>query len=149
MIRIASASSDFQRRASRRRTEHAFRSRLDDAIDAADDVSLPSGFAVICIPAISRSQNRTLRRCGHPSDGEDAAVIHRASRRRSPFTSKIPPSTIRAEKREGARPEMHLYARGGHGYGLRRTELPVTRWPNWSNLSLIRIEVLKAPPSAR
>ncbi len=24
--------------------------------------------------------------------------------------------------------EMHLYAKGGHGYGLRRTDLPVTAW---------------------
>lgn len=26
--------------------------------------------------------------------------------------------------------EMHLFAKGGHGYGLRRTELPVTNWPH-------------------
>jgi acetyl esterase/lipase len=25
--------------------------------------------------------------------------------------------------------ELHIYAEGGHGYGLRRTELPVTSWP--------------------
>ena len=25
--------------------------------------------------------------------------------------------------------ELHLYAEGGHGYGLRPTELPVTHWP--------------------
>jgi acetyl esterase/lipase len=25
--------------------------------------------------------------------------------------------------------EMHLYAQGGHGFGLRRTKLPVTEWP--------------------
>ncbi len=25
--------------------------------------------------------------------------------------------------------EMHLYAHGGHGFGLRRTELPITAWP--------------------
>ena len=25
--------------------------------------------------------------------------------------------------------EMHLYAQGGHAFGLRRTELPVTGWP--------------------
>jgi acetyl esterase/lipase len=25
--------------------------------------------------------------------------------------------------------EMHLYAHGGHGFGLRRTKLPITRWP--------------------
>jgi acetyl esterase/lipase len=25
--------------------------------------------------------------------------------------------------------EMHIYAEGGHGYGLRPTDLPVTEWP--------------------
>jgi hypothetical protein len=25
--------------------------------------------------------------------------------------------------------EMHLFANGGHGYGLRPTKLPVTHWP--------------------
>jgi acetyl esterase/lipase len=25
--------------------------------------------------------------------------------------------------------EMHLYAHGGHAFGLRRTELPITEWP--------------------
>jgi acetyl esterase/lipase len=25
--------------------------------------------------------------------------------------------------------ELHIYSKGGHGYGLRRTELPVTGWP--------------------
>ncbi|HEX5223054.1 MAG TPA: alpha/beta hydrolase [Verrucomicrobiae bacterium] len=26
--------------------------------------------------------------------------------------------------------ELHVYAQGGHGYGLRRTEQPVTTWPD-------------------
>jgi acetyl esterase/lipase len=25
--------------------------------------------------------------------------------------------------------ELHIYAEGGHGYGLRHTALPVTTWP--------------------
>jgi acetyl esterase/lipase len=25
--------------------------------------------------------------------------------------------------------EMHLYAKGGHAFGLRRTNLPTTAWP--------------------
>jgi hypothetical protein len=25
---------------------------------------------------------------------------------------------------------MHVYSEGGHGYGLRRTEQPVTSWPD-------------------
>jgi acetyl esterase/lipase len=35
-----------------------------------------------------------------------------------------------ALKRAGVPAEMHLYPRGAHGYGLRRTELGVTTWPD-------------------
>jgi acetyl esterase/lipase len=34
-----------------------------------------------------------------------------------------------ALKRAGVPVEMHLYAEGGHAFGLRRTKLPVTGWP--------------------
>jgi dipeptidyl aminopeptidase/acylaminoacyl peptidase len=26
--------------------------------------------------------------------------------------------------------ELHIYPTGGHGYGLRKTDLPVTSWPD-------------------
>ena len=34
-----------------------------------------------------------------------------------------------ALKNAGVPTEMHLYAEGGHAFGLRRTELPITGWP--------------------
>jgi acetyl esterase/lipase len=34
-----------------------------------------------------------------------------------------------ALKHAGVSVEMHLYAQGGHAFGLRRTKLPVTAWP--------------------
>jgi acetyl esterase/lipase len=34
-----------------------------------------------------------------------------------------------ALKKAGVPVEMHLYARGGHAFGLRRTRLPITAWP--------------------
>ena len=34
-----------------------------------------------------------------------------------------------ALKKAGVPVEMHLYAHGGHAFGLRRTELPITGWP--------------------
>jgi acetyl esterase/lipase len=34
-----------------------------------------------------------------------------------------------ALKNAGVPVEMHLYAHGGHAFGLRRTELPITGWP--------------------
>jgi dipeptidyl aminopeptidase/acylaminoacyl peptidase len=40
--------------------------------------------------------------------------------------------------------ELHIYAKGGHGYGLRRTELPVTTWPQSVETWLHTIQVLGA-----
>lgn len=35
-----------------------------------------------------------------------------------------------ALKKAGVSAEFHIYESGGHGYGLRTTELPVTSWPD-------------------
>jgi acetyl esterase/lipase len=32
-------------------------------------------------------------------------------------------------KRAGVPAELHVYAKGGHGYGLRPTDLPISHWP--------------------
>jgi len=37
--------------------------------------------------------------------------------------------TYIALKNAGVPVEMHLYAQGGHAFGLRRTKFPVTGWP--------------------
>ena len=34
-----------------------------------------------------------------------------------------------ALKNAGVPVEMHLYAEGGHAFGLRRTRFPITKWP--------------------
>jgi hypothetical protein len=41
--------------------------------------------------------------------------------------------------------ELHIYAEGGHGYGLRRTELPITAWPHLVETWLRTIHILPAP----
>lgn len=41
--------------------------------------------------------------------------------------------------------ELHLYAKGGHGYGLRHTDLPVTSWPQLVEVWMHTIGVLPAP----
>ena len=35
-----------------------------------------------------------------------------------------------ALKQAGVPFELHIYPKGGHGYGLRRTDNPVTAWPD-------------------
>jgi len=50
-----------------------------------------------------------------------------------------------ALKKAGVPVEMHLYAKGGHAFGLRRTKLPVTAWPQLVDTWLESIGMLPAP----
>lgn len=47
------------------------------------------------------------------------------------------------------KPLIRLYAEGGHGYGLRPANLPVTHWPKLVETWLHTIHVLEVPPSAQ
>ncbi|HXZ14259.1 MAG TPA: alpha/beta hydrolase [Candidatus Sulfotelmatobacter sp.] len=104
-----------------------FERRLYPAVDAADKESCRPDFAVAIYP-------------GHleASKGLNPNV---------PVMSYTPPTfLLQAEddhvdnvndslayyvalKNAAVPVEMHLYARGGHAFGLRRTELPITWWP--------------------
>ena len=106
-----------------------FEQRLYDPVDNADKVSCRPDFAVIVYPGYLALSEQNFA----PN-----AEIH--------VTEKTPPSFIvQAEddpvhvenatvyffalKNAKVPAELHIYASGGHGYGLRRTELPVTEWP--------------------
>lgn len=43
--------------------------------------------------------------------------------------------------------ELHIFAEGGHGYGMRPTDLPVTHWPALAETWFHTIHVLGAPPA--
>jgi len=47
-----------------------------------------------------------------------------------------------ALKKVGAPVEMHLYAHGGHAFGLRRTSFPITAWPQLVETWLSTIGIL-------
>ena len=41
--------------------------------------------------------------------------------------------------------EIHIYAEGGHGFGLRSTELPISHWPVLADTWLHTIHILGSP----
>ena len=41
--------------------------------------------------------------------------------------------------------ELHVFTQGGHGFGLRPTELPISRWPALAETWLHTIHILGAP----
>ncbi|HJT18289.1 MAG TPA: alpha/beta hydrolase [Thermoanaerobaculia bacterium] len=47
-----------------------------------------------------------------------------------------------ALKKAGVAAEMHLYAHGGHGFGIRPTHLPITHWPALAEAWLKTIGIL-------
>ena len=48
-----------------------------------------------------------------------------------------------ALKKGGVSAELHIYESGGHGYGLRRTGLPVTSWPDRMEDWMRRLRLLE------
>lgn len=123
-----------------------FEKRLYDRVDTADDLSCRPDFAVIVYPgylAIAE-QNMAPNPEIHPTSQTPPTFIVQAE----DDPVHVENSTVYFLLLKNARvpAEMHLYAEGGHGYGLRRTELPVTHWPTLVEEWLRTIHML---PEAR
>jgi acetyl esterase/lipase len=108
-----------------------FDKRLYPSVDAADKESCRPDFGVALYPG------HMLENASKDSDLNPAV----------PVSSQTPPTfLLQAEddpidpvqnslvyfialKKAGVPVEMHLYAHGGHAFGLRRTKFPITGWP--------------------
>jgi acetyl esterase/lipase len=108
-----------------------FKKRLYPAVDAADHESCRPDFAVALYP-------------GHMLENTSEPFTLNPY---VPVTRKTPPTfLLQAEddpiddvensmvyfaalKKAGVPVEMHLYAQGGHAFGLRPTKFPITGWP--------------------
>ena len=120
-----------------------FDKRLYPAVDAAETESCRPDFAVALYP-------------GHLWIGSDKFELNPDI----PVTGRTPPTfLLHAEndpvdsvnnslvyyvalKKAGVAAEMHLYSQGKHGFGLRRTSLAITRWPELVETWLQTIGVL-------
>ena len=106
-----------------------FEQRLYDPVDAADQVSCRPDFAVIVYPGYLAwsEQNFAPNAEIHVTEKTPPRFIVQAED--DPVHVENSTVYFLALKNAKVPAEMHLYANGGHGYGLRRTELPVTGWP--------------------
>jgi len=50
-----------------------------------------------------------------------------------------------ALQKAGVPTEMHLYAQGGHAFGLRPGKLPIVQWPRLVEKWLVTIGIVDAP----
>ena len=121
-----------------------FDQRLYDPIDASDKLSCRPDFAVIVYPGYLAlaSQNYAPNPEIHPTAQTPPTFIVQAEDDR--VTLKTQWCPFMALKNAKVPAELHIYAQGGHGYGLRRTDLPVTTWPRSVEIWLHTIHVLPA-----
>jgi acetyl esterase/lipase len=119
-----------------------FDKRLYEPVDAADQLSCRPDFAVITYPGYLAlaEQNFAPNSEIHVTDQTPPSFILQAED--DPVHVENSTVYFLALKAAKVPAEMHLYAEGGHGYGLRRTELPVTAWPHLVETWLHTIHIL-------
>ena len=119
-----------------------YEQRLYTAIDAADQQSCRPDFAVIVYPGYLALAEKNF---------EANPDIHVTGETPPTFILQAEDDTVHVEnavvyfmalKNAKVPVELHIYAEGGHGYGLRRTELPITNWPQSVDIWLNTIHMI-------
>jgi acetyl esterase/lipase len=107
-----------------------FEQRLYPAVDAADKESCRPDFAVALYPGhlAVREKNFALNPDIQVSGHTPPTFLLQAE---DDPVDDIENSLVyfAALKKAAVPVEMHVYAHGGHAFGLRRTAFPITRWP--------------------
>jgi acetyl esterase/lipase len=106
-----------------------FDKRLYDPVDAADPLSCRPDFAVVIYPGYLAldEQNMATNPEIKPTAQTPPTFIVQAED--DPVHVENATNYFLQLKNAKVPAELHIYADGGHGYGLRPTELPVTAWP--------------------
>ena len=122
-----------------------FEQRLYDPIDEADKLSCRPDFAVVVYPGYLALADKNFAANAdiNPTANTPPTFIVQAE----DDPVHIENSTVYFLQLKNAKvpAELHIYAQGGHGYGLRRTELPVTTWPASVETWLHTIKILPTP----
>jgi acetyl esterase/lipase len=124
-----------------------FDKRLYDPVDAADALSCRPDFAVVIYPGYLAlaDQNFALNPAVQPTAETPPTFLLQAED--DPVHVENAVVYFLALKNAKVPAELHVYAEGGHGYGLRRTSLPITAWPQLAETWLHTIQILPGSTS--
>ena len=120
--------------------------RLYDAVDAADSMSCRPDFAAIIYPGYLALAEKNMEPNPDIQPTSETPPTFIVQAEDDPVHVENAVDYFMALKRAKVPAELHIYAQGGHGYGLRRTELPVTTWPDRAAEWLHTIKVLPGTP---
>ena len=105
-----------------------FDKRTYPAVDAADKASCRPDFCLLVYPAYLDGENFQLAPEVKVSSATPPTMMIQAEDDKSYINSSL--FYYYALKEAGVPAWMHLYSKGGHGYGLRDTGAAVNEWPD-------------------
>jgi acetyl esterase/lipase len=108
-----------------------FKQRLYPPVDAADKESCRPDFGVALYPGhmLENTSNEFELNPYVPVTSQTPPMFLLQAEDDPIDTVKNSLVYYAALKKVGVPVEMHLYAHGGHGFGLRHTDSPITEWP--------------------
>jgi len=118
--------------------------RLYDPIDAADSLSCRPDFAVVVYPGYLALADKNFAPNPEINPTSDTPPTFVVQAEDDPVHVENALVYFQQLKNAKVPAELHVYAQGGHGYGLRRTALPVTTWPQSVVTWLHTIKILPA-----
>lgn len=109
-------------------TATGYDKRLYDALDKIDEVSCRPDFTVLVYPAyLTDKKMETL--APEVRVTRDTPPTFLAHAGNDPVPAENSALLYLALKREKVPAALHVWEKGGHGYGLRKSAEPVTGWP--------------------
>ena len=119
--------------------------RIYDPIDAADALSCRPDFAVVIYPGYTAMANQGFAPNPdiQPTANTPPTFLLQAE---DDYTAHVESSVVYFMQLKNVKvpAEMHIYAEGGHGFGLRPRDLPIMGWPKLVEAWLHTIKVLPA-----
>jgi acetyl esterase/lipase len=106
-----------------------FDKRVYDPVDAADELSCRPDFAVLVYPAYIAQADKGMSPNPETQPNAQTPPSFIVQAEDDPVHVENANTYFLELKKAKVPAELHIYAEGGHGYGLRRTKLPVTYWP--------------------
>ena len=116
--------------------------RLYPLVDSDDKQSCRPDFSVLIYPAYLTDPDGSVNLTPNIPVAKDTPPAFLLQTEDDPYHAASSIAYFMALKNANVPAELHLYAHGGHGYGLRRTEFPVTRWPQLVQAWLHSIRIL-------
>lgn len=98
------------------------------AVDAADQVSCRPDFCLLVYPAYLDADKFQVAPEVQPTEDTPPTMLIQTEDDKSYINSSL--FYYYALKEAGVPARMHLYSKGGHGYGLRETGAAVNEWPD-------------------